>query len=52
MVEDRQAAASPHLSGQSPADLPIVAFPHDSKVCAVDNRCPHIGLPLEKDCIA
>lgn len=29
-------------------DRAIVVFVHDGKVCAVDNRCPHMGFPLQR----
>lgn len=29
-------------------DRPIVVFYNDGDVCAVDNRCPHMGFPLHK----
>jgi len=30
------------------ADRPIAVFVHDGHVSAVDNRCPHLGFPLNK----
>lgn len=30
------------------ADRPIVVFYNEGDVCAVDNRCPHMGFPLHK----
>lgn len=30
------------------ADRPIAVFAHDGKVSAVDNRCPHMGFPLNQ----
>jgi nitrite reductase/ring-hydroxylating ferredoxin subunit len=32
----------------SPADHAIALFHHEGEVCAVDNRCPHMGFPLSK----
>lgn len=32
----------------SGADRPIVVFHNGGVVCAVDNRCPHMGFPLHK----
>ncbi len=28
--------------------IPIVIFYHEGNVCAVDNRCPHMGFPLHR----
>ena len=30
------------------ADRPIAVFAHDDTVSAVDNRCPHMGFPLDR----
>ena len=30
---------------------PIAIFYHDGEVHAVDNRCPHMGFPLDKGSI-
>ncbi len=30
------------------ADRPIAVFVHEGKAAAVDNRCPHLGFPLQK----
>lgn len=30
------------------ADRPIAVFAHDGRVSAVDNRCPHLGFPLQR----
>ena len=30
------------------ADIPIAVFAHNDKVYAVDNRCPHMGFPLDR----
>jgi nitrite reductase/ring-hydroxylating ferredoxin subunit len=30
------------------ADRSVSLFLHDGKVCAVDNRCPHMGFPLDQ----
>ncbi|MBV9852841.1 MAG: Rieske (2Fe-2S) protein, partial [Armatimonadetes bacterium] len=30
------------------ADRPIAVFAHDGRVYAVDNRCPHMGFPLQR----
>src|SRR5262245_60881195 len=30
------------------SDRPIAVFYHEGEVCAVDNRCPHLGFPLHK----
>lgn len=42
-----ELAAKEHVvvSGE---DRPIVVFYNDGDVCAVDNRCPHMGFPLHK----
>src|SRR5688572_20090182 len=29
-------------------DRPIAVFYNDGKPCAVDNRCPHMGFPLNR----
>src|SRR5947199_9583590 len=30
------------------ADRPVAVFAHDGRVSAVDNRCPHLGFPLNR----
>lgn len=30
------------------ADRPVVVFHNDGDICAVDNRCPHLGFPLHQ----
>src|SRR5690625_467682 len=30
------------------ADRPVAVFYNEGDVCAVDNRCPHMGFPLAK----
>ena len=33
-------------------DRPIAVFAHAGKVFAVDNRCPHLGFPLDRGSVA
>lgn len=47
------ACALADLDGGGPlvvhtADRPVVLFRHGEKVFAVDNRCPHLGFPLNR----
>ena len=39
-------ARSPLLVSDGP--VPIVLFHHEGKIYAVDNRCPHMGFPLNR----
>ena len=34
------------------ADRPVVLFYEDGQVCALDNRCPHLGFPLSRGTVA
>lgn len=44
-LEELQRCGSKVVRG---SDRPIVVFWHEGQVSAVDNRCPHMGFPLQR----